>query len=104
MQEKLHYQQLMEINDDFAHVLSLSPKFLYAHYNRGCIFLEMQDYTSAISAFTSALDIKADLGEAYYNRGLVYLRLGNKNNGIADLSKAGEHGITPSYSILKRMK
>ena len=104
MRDKLRRQQLTEINDDFAHVLSLSPKFLYAHYNRGCVFLEMQDYTSAISAFTSALDIKADLGEAYYNRGLVYLRLGNKNNGIADLSKAGEHGITPSYSILKRMK
>ena len=24
-------------------------------------------------------------------------------NGVADLSKAGEFGITPSYSVLKRM-
>lgn len=45
----------------------------------------------------------ADLGEAYYNRGYLYLMLGNKDAGIADLSKAGELGIVPSYNLLKRM-
>ena len=43
------------------------------------------------------------MGEAYYNRGYVYLKLGNKDAGIADLSKAGELGIVPSYNLLKRM-
>jgi hypothetical protein len=43
------------------------------------------------------------MGEAYYNRGFVYLKLGNKDAGIADLSKAGELGIIPSYNLLKRM-
>ena len=33
----------------------------------------------------------------------MYLRMGNKALGIADLSKAGELGVLPSYNILKRM-
>ena len=63
----------------------------------------MRDYTSSISAFSKAVELKRDLGEAYYNRGLSYFSLGNKALGTADLSKAGELGISPSYSVLKRM-
>ena len=94
---------LKEIIADYDMVLKLSPKMVYALYNKGCVYLELQDYTSALSAFTKSIQIKPDLGEAYYNRGLVYLRLGNKENGVNDLSRAGEFGITPSYSVLKRM-
>jgi tetratricopeptide (TPR) repeat protein len=61
------------------------------------------DYTSAISCYTAAIEIKPDLAEAYYNRGLMYLRMGNKEMGVADLSKAGELGVLPSYNVLKRM-
>ena len=63
----------------------------------------MQDFTSALSAFTKAIELKPDFGEAYYNRGYVYLKLGNRPSGIADLSKSGELGIVPSYNLLKRM-
>lgn len=94
---------LKEIVADYDMVIKLSPKMVYAFYNKGCVYLEMQDYTSALSAFSKSIQIKSDLGEAYYNRGLVYLRLGNKENGVNDLSRAGEFGITPSYSVLKRM-
>ena len=61
------------------------------------------DFTSAISSYTNAIQLKSDLAEAYYNRGLMYLRLGNKTLGVADLSKAGELGVLPSYNVLKRM-
>ena len=47
--------------------------------------------------------MKPDLGEAYYNRGYVYLQLGNKEAGLENLSKAGELGVIPSYSLLKKM-
>nr|WP_301699822.1 tetratricopeptide repeat protein [uncultured Muribaculum sp.] len=67
------------------------------------MLVSLGDYTSAISAYTKAIELKADLGEAYYNRGYLYLMLGNKDAGIADLSKAGELGIVPSYNLLKRM-
>ena len=53
--------------------------------------------------YHNVIELKPDLAEAYYNRGLMYLRMGNKNMGVADLSKAGELGVLPSYNVLKRM-
>ena len=88
---------------DLDKVLEYSPKNVYALYNKGCVYKKTNNLTMAISCFTQAIENKQDLGEAYYNRGLVYLQLGNKEKGIADLSKAGELGILPSYSVLKRM-
>ena len=88
---------------DLDQALKLSPKNVYAHFNKGNVYMLEGDYTSAISCYSTAIEIKPDLGEAYYNRGLMYLRLGNKNLGVADLSKAGELGVLPSYNVLKRM-
>ncbi|MGN0214572.1 MAG: tetratricopeptide repeat protein [Muribaculaceae bacterium] len=92
-----------EIIADFDAALKYSPKNVYAMYNKGNVYMLLQDNTAAISAYTAAIAVKPDFGEAYYNRGLVYLRLGNKDKGLADLSKAGELGILPSYNVLKRM-
>lgn len=74
-----------------------------AYYNKGVILAEMGDYTSALQAFTKAIELKPDFGEAYYNRGYVYLNLGNKDSAFVDLSRAGQLGIVPSYNLLKRM-
>lgn len=103
LKDKLRQRHISEINDDLNKVLQLSPLMVYALYNKGCMYLEMQDNTSAVSAFGKVIEQKSDFGEAYYNRGLGYFRLGNKDNGVADLSKAGEYGITPSYSVIKKM-
>ena len=92
-----------EVIGDFDKVLEYSPKNVYALYNKGCVYAKNNNLTSAISCFSAAINEKADFGEAYYNRGLAYLQLGNKEKGISDLSKAGELGILPSYSVLKRM-
>ena len=88
---------------DLDQAIKLSPKNVYALFNKGNVYMLQGDYTSAISCYTSAIELKPDLAEAYYNRGLMYLRLGNKNSGVNDLSKAGELGILPSYNVLKRM-
>lgn len=95
--------EMSSIMSDLEQVIKLSPRMAIAHYNKGCLMIANQDYTSALSAFTTAIELKPDFGEAYYNRGYVYLKLGNKENGISDLSKAGELGIIPSYNLLKRM-
>ena len=94
---------LDQMMSDLDQVIKLSPKNAYAHYNKGNVYMLQGDITSAISSYTNALQIKPDLAEAYYNRGLMYLRMGNKSLGVADLSKAGELGVLPSYNILKRM-
>ena len=88
---------------DLDEAIKLSPKNMYAHFNKGNIYMLQGDYTSAISCYTTAIELKPDLAEAYYNRGLMYLRMGNKTLGVNDLSKAGELGILPSYNVLKRM-
>lgn len=91
------------IMSDLDRVIKLSPGGAYAHYNKACVYMLQGDYTSAISCYSTAIELKPDLAEAYYNRGLMYLRMGNKAQGVADLSKAGELGVLPSYNILKRM-
>lgn len=94
---------MTEIVADFDKVLDLSPRMAIAYFNKGNLYLSVNDYTSALSAYNRAIELKPDFGEAYYNRGYVYFRLGNKDAGAADLSKAGELGILPSYNLLKRM-
>lgn len=103
LNERKTSHAINEIIADLDEVIKLSPRNIYAMFNKGNMYLMMQNYTSAISCYTNAISLKPDFGEAYYNRGLVYLRLGNKDKGIADLSKAGELGILPSYNVLKRM-
>lgn len=88
---------------DLDMVAKLSPSMPAAHYNKGVMLAESGDYTSALQAFTQAIEVKPDFGEAFYNRGYVYLTLGNKEAAFADLSKAGQLGIVPSYNLLKRM-
>lgn len=103
LKERVNSQRYSDILKDLDKLMELSPKMVYGLFNKGNIYLMMQDNTAALSCFNKAIEIKPDFGEAYYNRGLVYLRLGNKEKGVADLSKAGELGILPSYNVLKRM-
>ena len=99
-QDVTHLDMMMA---DLDQVLKLSPNNVYAHFNKGNVYMLQGDYTSAISCYSTAIELKPDLAEAYYNRGLMYLRMGNKTSGVADLSKAGELGVLPSYNVLKRM-
>lgn len=88
---------------DLDQMLKLSPNSAIAYFNKGVVYVEMQDYTSALSAFNKAIELEPTFGEAFYNRGYVYFKLGNRAHGTADLSRAGELGIVPSYNLLKRM-
>ena len=94
---------LEDIVNDLKKVILLSPRNTYAYYNLAYVQAMNNDNAGALSSYTKALELKPDLGEAYFNRALIYLQLGDKEKGMADLSKAGELGILPSYNILKRM-
>ena len=95
--------KLRSIIADFDKTTELSPNMAFAYYDKGNVLLEEEDLTSAVSAYSKAIELKPDFGEAYYNRGYAYMKLGNREAGTADLSKAGELGILPSYNLLKRM-
>lgn len=95
--------RLQGVVDEIEELLKIAPDMALAYFNKGVVLVELQDFTSAISAFNKAIELKPDFGEAYYNRGYVYFKLGNRASGNADLSKAGELGVVPSYNVLKRM-
>ncbi len=95
--------ELRNVISDFDRAADLSPRLAFAHYDKGNALVELGDLTSAMAAYRKALELKPDFGEAYYNLAYVYFQLGNRQEGAANLSKAGELGVVPSYNLLKRM-
>jgi len=76
----------------------------YLYYNRGNVYVKRHDYAHAIEDYSRAISIDANMAEAYYNRGLARLANKQQNEGISDLSKAGELGLYTAYSIIKRQR
>ncbi len=97
----MDYQLAM---NDLDALLAQDPSMLYGWYNKGYIYYLIGDYTSAILAFSKALEIDSELGQGYFNRGLAYLQQGNRQAAFSDLSKAGELGVLQAYNILKRLQ
>lgn len=91
------------VRNDYDIAVKYSPRSAPLWYNLGNIYYKQNNFTSALEAFTRAIELKPDMGEAYYNRGYVYMKMGNKTAGISDLSKAGEFGVVKAYNLLKRM-
>ena len=100
--KKRAYEHEM-ITRDYDMVIRLNPGFVYAYFNRGNLRCVQRDFRAAIQDYDEAIKRDPDFAEAYFNRGLARLSLGDANQGIADLSKAGELGIINAYSIIKRM-
>lgn len=104
LETKKQANEIAKIISDCDKALEINPRLIFAWFNKGCIYLDGNDFTSALMAFSNAIEINPEFGEAYFNRGITYLKIGNKRQAFADLSKAGELGILPSYNLLKRMK
>ena len=96
------YDQNMIIRD-YDSVLEINPDFVYAYFNRGNMRCVQKDFRSAILDYNEAIKRNPDFAEAYFNRGLSRLYIGDTQQGIEDLSKAGELGVVESYNIIKRM-
>lgn len=97
-------RDIAEAMADYDAALRLNPRLVYAWFNKGNLCYEAADYTSALHCYGEAIKIDPSFGAAYFNRGIAYLNIGDKRRAFADLSKAGELGVLPSYNILKRMK
>ena len=63
--------------------------------------MKLSDFKSAVVDYTAAIELDDKFAEAYYNRGLARIYLGDKEQGFADLSKAGELGIYSAYNVIK---
>lgn len=85
-------------------LIRANPANVFAWYNKALASYRQRDYSEAVRCLDKVLEMQPGLGAAWYNRGLCYLQGGQKQKAFYDLSKAGELGVVPSYSLLKRMK
>lgn len=92
------------VKADLDKVIEFVPDFAFAYFNRANVFSKMSDYKSAIVDYTTAINLDNAFAEAYYNRGLARIYTGNVDEGVADLSRAGELGLFNAYSVIKRFK
>ena len=99
----LERKEMAAVIDDINQAIKYSPRNAIAWFNKGNLMAQRGDYAEARRCYDIALDLKPEFGEAYYNRGYVYLKLGDRANGVADLSKAGELGVASAYNLIKRI-
>ncbi len=89
---------------DLEQVVRLLPDFAFAYYNKANILCAQKDYQAAIQHYTKAIEVDGSFAEAYFNRGLTYIYTDKIDEGIADLSKAGELGIYQAYNLITRFR
>ena len=94
--------KMSRASDDLRKALAVSPDNAYLLYNQATMFAMQKNYAKAIDLFSEALRHNPNLPEAYYNRGLTRILAGQKNEGVKDLSQAGELGLYDAYSVMKR--
>ena len=102
--QRLAMQGIAMAAADFDEATRLDARLIHAWFDKGYILYSQRDYSQASECFSKAIELDPDFGAAYYNRGLCSLSTGKRNEAFADLSRAGELGVLPSYNILKRMK
>lgn len=87
---------------DLDRVTELAPDFSYAYYNKGNIYMLLRDYDKAVADYTEALRLDTRFPDAWYNRGVAHLQAGRLQDGLSDLSRAGELGLYSAYNLIKR--
>ena len=87
---------------DFDKALQLDPDNAYILYDRGNLHMARSEYMLAIDDYTRGIAVNPQLAEAWFNRGLAYIHSGKKEEGLRDLSHAGELGLFGAYSMMKK--
>ena len=89
---------------DYDEVIRQVPSFSYAYYNKANVLCSKQNHDASILLYNNAILLDHDFAEAYFNRGLVFIYTGQTEQGINDLSKAGELGIYQAYNLITRLR
>ncbi len=89
---------------DYDQVIKQQQDFSFAYYNKANILATQKNYKGAIEYYNLAIQKDHDFAEAYFNRGLVRIYIDDNQNGLNDLSKAGELGIYQAYNLITRLR
>ena len=96
---RLGYLMILQ---DYMQAAQLEEHEAYLHYNIGNLYEIVGDHSNAISSYDKALSLDARFPAAYYNRGIVHIQKGNIQEGLIDLSQAGEYGMYSAYNLIKK--
>lgn len=88
----------------FTAVISATPQFAEAYYNRAYVRAMRGNTAGAKDDLDQAISLRQRFPLAYFNRGIINLQLGNTTEALADLSTAGELGVHQAYSIIKQQR
>jgi protein O-GlcNAc transferase len=72
----------------FEMASGLDPKFVDAHFARGCALQNLNRHETAVQAFDKALALQRDHADALVNRGVSLLELGRGGEAMADFDRA----------------
>ncbi len=95
----LDYDLVMK---DLERVAELEPDNEFAYYNMSLVLCQRKQMEEAEAMLSKAIDIYDQFAEAYFNRGIIRIYLGRDEEGVADLSRAGELGMFKAYNVIKR--
>ncbi len=87
---------------DYSKASDLMPDAPFLHYNIGCVQIQLADYLAAQKSFSRALELDPHFPSAYYSRGVAYILGGQIEQGLSDLSQAGELGLYTAYNLIKK--
>ena len=87
---------------DYSKASDLMPDAPFLHYNIGCVQVQLGDYTAALRSFSRAIELDSRFPSAYFGRGVAYILCGQTEEGLKDLSQAGEYGLFSAYNLIKK--
>jgi tetratricopeptide (TPR) repeat protein len=76
---------------DYNRLVAFGPEDEDAHRRRGELFMDMKEYSKAITDFTTAINLdKANAGSVYTLRAKAYQAMGKPDLAAKDLKSAKE--------------
>lgn len=97
----IDYEMMMR---DYDYIIHEQPDFVFAYYNKANVLCMKGDFEAAIPYYTRSVELDSEFAEAWFNRGLTRIYLGDTENGLNDLSRAGELGIYQAYNLITRFR
>jgi tetratricopeptide (TPR) repeat protein len=91
------YQKALEQVNSAIELDSNNPNFWD---KLGTVYFSMQNYPSAISAYTRAISLSPQIGFYYTERALVYFAMGNQQATLNDLIIAANLGEPRAQEII----
>ena len=87
---------------DYVKASELLPDAPFLYYNIGCVQVQLADYAVAQKSFSKAIELDPHFPSAYYGRGVAGILGGQVDQGLSDLSQAGELGLYTAYNLIKK--